>query len=176
MDLELPKLDGWEATRRIKAYPPTSHIPILVLAHSSVADVKNAANAGCNGYESKPIAYGRLMEKVETAAGSAEVRSTGVAKLLRIHCKIGAMEQIGCCFARIFQARAISRRSRDLDTVLRSTFADHKGFGEAFHDSRDIHLGGRGADIDQYNEFVVSPAADEVIEPESRLEAGYPLV
>jgi two-component system cell cycle response regulator DivK len=65
MDLELPELNGWEATRRIKADPATSHIPVLVLtAHALQTDVIDAANAGCDGYEAKPVSYSRLMEKV----------------------------------------------------------------------------------------------------------------
>ena len=65
MDLSLPELDGWEATRRIKADPKTSRIPIIALtAHAFQNDVSNALEAGCDGYETKPVAYERLMTKI----------------------------------------------------------------------------------------------------------------
>lgn len=65
MDLSLPVMDGWEATRRIKGNPETAHIPVVALtAHTFSDDVMRAMNAGCSGYETKPIVYGRLMAKV----------------------------------------------------------------------------------------------------------------
>lgn len=65
MDLSLPEMDGWEATRRIRNNPLTKHIPIIALtAHSSSADVKRAVEAGCDQYETKPLEYERLLKKV----------------------------------------------------------------------------------------------------------------
>jgi CheY-like chemotaxis protein len=67
MDLNLPQLDGWEATRRIKADPVTAHIPIIVLtAHALASDVTKALEAGCDDYETKPLIYPRLMRKIRT--------------------------------------------------------------------------------------------------------------
>lgn len=66
MDLDLPELDGWEATRRIKANPETKHIPVVALtSHAFPDDVAKARKAGCDGYETKPIVYSRLMQRVE---------------------------------------------------------------------------------------------------------------
>jgi two-component system, cell cycle response regulator DivK len=65
MDISLPSLDGWEATRQIKAAPETSHIPIIALtAHAMVADRQMSLEAGCNDYEAKPIDFARLLEKI----------------------------------------------------------------------------------------------------------------
>ena len=65
MDLSLPGLDGWEATRRIKGNPYTENIPIIALtAHTLSADVMKAMEAGCDSYETKPVVYGRLMAKI----------------------------------------------------------------------------------------------------------------
>jgi CheY-like chemotaxis protein len=56
MDLSLPALDGWEATRALKGIPELAHIPIIALtAHAMVGDRESALRAGCNGYISKPI-------------------------------------------------------------------------------------------------------------------------
>jgi CheY-like chemotaxis protein len=65
MDLSLPVLDGWEATRRIKATPKTKHIPIVALtAHAMAGDREKALNAGCNDFDTKPIELPRLLEKI----------------------------------------------------------------------------------------------------------------
>ena len=65
MDLSLPTMDGWEATRRIKDHPETSDIPVIALtAHSLSDDVMRAMEAGCSSYETKPIVYGRMMAKI----------------------------------------------------------------------------------------------------------------
>jgi len=67
MDLEMPGIDGWEAARRIKADPATSAIPIVALtSHTGQADIANAVKAGFDGYETKPIAYNRLIQKVNS--------------------------------------------------------------------------------------------------------------
>jgi two-component system cell cycle response regulator DivK len=65
MDLSLPELDGWEATRQIRANPVTATIPIIALtAHAFAEEVQQALEAGCNRYETKPLVYRRLIKKV----------------------------------------------------------------------------------------------------------------
>lgn len=67
MDLSLPVLDGWEATRRLKAAPETKRIPVIALtAHALSGDKEKAMEAGCDDYDSKPIELPRLLEKIET--------------------------------------------------------------------------------------------------------------
>ena len=66
MDLRLPGLDGWEATRRLKALPETKMIPVVALsAHAMSGDREKALEAGCEDYETKPIDFGRLRAKIE---------------------------------------------------------------------------------------------------------------
>ena len=65
MDLSLPVLDGWEATRRIKAAPETKHIPVVALtAHAMAGDREKALAAGCNDFDTKPIELPRLLGKI----------------------------------------------------------------------------------------------------------------
>ena len=65
MDLSLPVLDGWEATRRIKAAPDTKHIPVVALtAHAMAGDREKALAAGCNDFDTKPIELPRLLGKI----------------------------------------------------------------------------------------------------------------
>jgi CheY-like chemotaxis protein len=65
MDLRLPVIDGWEATRRIKADESTRHIPILALsAHAMTGDRARALEAGCDDYDTKPIDLPRLRAKI----------------------------------------------------------------------------------------------------------------
>jgi two-component system, cell cycle response regulator DivK len=65
MDLGLPVLDGWEATRRIKAAPETSRIPIIALsAHAMPGDAEKALAAGCDDFDTKPVELPRLLEKI----------------------------------------------------------------------------------------------------------------
>jgi two-component system, cell cycle response regulator DivK len=71
MDLSLPVLDGWEATRRIKAAPDTRHIPIIGLtAHAMAADRDKCLEAGCDDYDTKPVELGRLLDKIERLLGT----------------------------------------------------------------------------------------------------------
>jgi len=66
MDMSLPVIDGWEATRRIKAAPETRHIPIIGLtAHAMAGDREKALEAGCDEYDTKPIELDRLIGKIE---------------------------------------------------------------------------------------------------------------
>jgi CheY-like chemotaxis protein len=67
MDISLPEMDGWEVTRRLKANAATRHIPIIALtAHALVTDRDKAFQAGCDDYDTKPIEFGRLSEKIES--------------------------------------------------------------------------------------------------------------
>jgi CheY-like chemotaxis protein len=68
MDLSLPVLDGWEATRTLKNCPDTRHIPIIVLtAHAMAGDKEKAYQAGCDDFDTKPVELERLLEKMQTA-------------------------------------------------------------------------------------------------------------
>jgi len=66
MDISLPAMDGWEVTRLLRANPSTHHIPIIALtAHAWVTDRDKAFEAGCDDYDTKPVEFGRLSEKIE---------------------------------------------------------------------------------------------------------------
>ena len=72
MDMSLPVIDGWEATRQLKADPGTSSIPIIALtAHAMAGDKEKALEAGCDDYDTKPIELPRLLGKMETFLGSS---------------------------------------------------------------------------------------------------------
>jgi CheY-like chemotaxis protein len=74
MDLSLPILDGWEATRRIKAAPETRHIPVIALsAHAMTGDREKALTAGCDDFDTKPVDLGRLLGKIQALAPKGEV-------------------------------------------------------------------------------------------------------
>lgn len=71
MDLSLPGVDGWEATRRLKASPDTQGIPVVALsAHAMTGDREKALAAGCDDYDTKPVELQRLLGKIRTLLGS----------------------------------------------------------------------------------------------------------
>ena len=76
MDMDLPILDGWEATRRLKAAAETQAIPIIALtAHAMAGDRERALEAGCDDYDTKPVEFARLINKIE-----AQLAKPGVDK------------------------------------------------------------------------------------------------
>jgi two-component system, cell cycle response regulator DivK len=73
MDLNLPEIDGWEATRRLKADPATRDIPIIALsAHAMTGDREKAIATGCDDFESKPVEFDRLLAKIERVLAAKE--------------------------------------------------------------------------------------------------------
>jgi len=75
MDMSLPVLDGWEATRRIKADPATAKIPVIALtAHAMAGDREQALGAGCDDYDTKPIELDRLLEKIQALLAGPDSR------------------------------------------------------------------------------------------------------
>jgi two-component system, cell cycle response regulator DivK len=70
MDMSLPVMDGWEATRQLKANPEMRHIPVIALtAHAMSGDKEKALEAGCDDYDTKPVELPRLLEKIEALLG-----------------------------------------------------------------------------------------------------------
>jgi CheY-like chemotaxis protein len=70
MDLNLPGLNGWEATRRLKGQPETKHIPIIVLTgETGKKSREDAIAAGCDDFQLKPIDFGGLVEKIHSLIG-----------------------------------------------------------------------------------------------------------
>ena len=71
MDLSLPVIDGWEATRQIKANPTTQSIPVIALtAHAMAGDEQKALEAGCDDYDTKPVNFNRLLGKINNLLGA----------------------------------------------------------------------------------------------------------
>ena len=70
MDMSLPVMDGWEATRQLKANPETRSIPVIALtAHAMAGDRDRALEAGCDEYDTKPIQLPSLLEKIQALLG-----------------------------------------------------------------------------------------------------------
>lgn len=67
MDLNMPEVDGWEATRRLKAEPELKEVPVIALtAHAMTGDRERALEAGCTDYHTKPIEFPKLLAQIET--------------------------------------------------------------------------------------------------------------
>ena len=78
MDMSLPGIDGWEATRRIKAARESADIPVIALtAHAMAGDRDKALAAGCDDYETKPVEMERLVEKMQQLLPMTEERKPG---------------------------------------------------------------------------------------------------
>jgi two-component system, cell cycle response regulator DivK len=72
MDMSLPEIDGWEATRQLRADAATKAVPIIALtAHAMAGDRDKALEAGCNDYDTKPIDLERLLGKMQALLGGA---------------------------------------------------------------------------------------------------------
>jgi two-component system, cell cycle response regulator DivK len=72
MDMSLPGIDGWEATRRVKAAPETRSIPVIALtAHAMSGDREKALAVGCDDFDTKPVDLTRLLQKIEALIGPA---------------------------------------------------------------------------------------------------------
>jgi CheY-like chemotaxis protein len=72
MDMSLPGIDGWEATRRIKADGQTGHIPVIALtAHALTSDRDAALAAGCDDFDTKPVEFTRLLTKIDNLLAKA---------------------------------------------------------------------------------------------------------
>jgi CheY-like chemotaxis protein len=78
MDVNLPEIDGWEATRRLKTEPATRHSPVMALtAHAMVSDRDKALQAGCDDYETKPVDFQRLLSKIEALLVKSQTLISG---------------------------------------------------------------------------------------------------
>jgi CheY-like chemotaxis protein len=73
MDMSLPVMDGWEATRRVKSDNATRHVPVIALtAHAMSGDQEKALAAGCDDYDTKPVEIDRLVGKIERLVGASK--------------------------------------------------------------------------------------------------------
>jgi CheY-like chemotaxis protein len=80
MDMSLPVLDGWEATRQLKAAPETRAVPVIALtAHAMAGDREKALQAGCDEYEIKPVEFDRLLEKIRALLGGPAAPAGGAS-------------------------------------------------------------------------------------------------
>ena len=77
MDLGLPEIDGWECARRLKADAATRRIPIIALtAHAMVGDREKALDAGCDEFDTKPIDFAGLLDKMDRLLAAASPRAS----------------------------------------------------------------------------------------------------
>jgi two-component system cell cycle response regulator DivK len=75
MDISLPVLDGWEATRRLKMAPETKSIPVIALtAHAMSGDRERCIEAGCDDFDTKPVEIARLVGKIETLLNQSKAQ------------------------------------------------------------------------------------------------------
>lgn len=78
MDLNLPDIDGWEATKTLKVSPGTASIPVIALtAHAVVGDERRALQAGCDDYHGKPVDFTRLLNQIEALLKNGEEGKDG---------------------------------------------------------------------------------------------------
>ncbi|MEX2572574.1 MAG: response regulator [Gemmatimonadota bacterium] len=78
MDISIPKIDGWEATKILKSSEETSHIPVIALtAHALATDRARAEAAGCDGYLAKPVEPRRVVEEVERQLSESDAGASG---------------------------------------------------------------------------------------------------
>ena len=71
MDMSLPVLDGWQATQKIKADPQTKNIPVIAMtAHAMSGDREKCLQAGCDDYDTKPVEFPRLLDKIKNLIGT----------------------------------------------------------------------------------------------------------
>jgi len=71
MDMSLPVLDGWQATQKIKADPQTKNIPVIAMtAHAMAGDREKCLQAGCDDYDTKPVEFPRLLDKIKNLIGT----------------------------------------------------------------------------------------------------------
>ena len=75
MDMSLPVMDGWEATRRVKSDDALRNVPVIALtAHTMSGDREKALEAGCDDYDTKPVEFDRLIGKIERLLGERRTR------------------------------------------------------------------------------------------------------